>query len=203
MTMKKKVRPLKTAVLLTGMLAFVACAQDSARIDLTTYAPVIDVGGQGYDIADYNKDLDECRALGVRVQAAYEAQQKKEREDAQKAAFVGALAGAVIGHSVGRNNDYHTGRSATAGALYGGAIGGAVGAENLDYTRDITKFGPTSIVDRCMTDRGYKILSVEGFGGGRSDERPSSLFLPCQSSGYLGDCWIDSVCFSRNKDKAA
>ena len=166
MTMKKKVRPLKTAVLLTGMLAFVACAQDSARIDLTTYAPVIDVGGQGYDIADYNKDLDECRALGVRVQAAYEAQQKKEREDAQKAAFVGALAGGVIGHSVGRNNDYHTGRSATAGALYGGAIGGAVGAENLDYTRDITKFGPTSIVDRCMTDRGYKILSVEGFGGG-------------------------------------
>lgn len=72
----------------------------------------------------------------------------------------------MIGHAVGNNNDYHTGRSATAGALYGGAIGGAVGAENLDYTRDITKFGPTIIVDRCMNDRGDRILSQQGFGGG-------------------------------------
>ena len=147
-------------------MAIVGCAQDSARIDLKTYAPVIDVKGHGYDQADYARDLDECRTLGVRVQAQYEAQQRKEREDAMTAAFVGALAGAVVGHAVGDSNDYHTGRSATAGALYGGAIGGAVGADNLDYTRDITKFGPTVIVDRCMTDRGYRILSVEGLGGG-------------------------------------
>ena len=147
-------------------LTITGCAQDSARIDLTTYAPVIDVKGQGYDQSDFARDLDECRALGVRVQAQYEAQQKKERDDAMASAFVGALAGAVVGHAVGRNNDYHTERSATTGALYGSAIGGAVAADNLDYTRDITKFGPTIIVDRCMTDRGYKILSVQGFGGG-------------------------------------
>ena len=152
-----------TLIMLAGLAG---CAQESARIDLTSYAPVIDVKGQGYDMADDQQDLNECRMLGVRVQAAYEAQQKKERDDAKKAAIVGALAGAVIGHAIGDGNDYHTGRSATAGALYGGAIGGAVGADNLDYTRDITKFGPTSIVDRCMTDRGYKILSAEGFGGG-------------------------------------
>ena len=155
-------------VTMTSALCFglMGCAQESARIELTTYSPVIDVKGHGYDMADYQHDLDECRMLGVRVQAAYEAQQKKERDDAAKAAFVGALAGAVIGHAVGDNNDYHTGRSTTAGALYGGAIGGAVGAENLDYTRDITKFGPTIVVDRCMKDRGYRILSQEGFGGG-------------------------------------
>ena len=147
-------------------LTITGCAQDSARIDLTTYAPVIDVKGQGYDQSDFARDLDECRALGVRVQAQYEAQQKKERDDAMASAFVGALAGAVVGHAVGSNNDYHTGHSSTTGALYGSAIGGAVGADNLDYTRDITKFGPTIIVDRCMTDRGYKILSVQGFGGG-------------------------------------
>jgi uncharacterized protein YcfJ len=147
-------------------LAMAGCAQNSARIDLTTYAPVIDVKGQGYDQTDYARDLDECRTLGVRVQAQYEAQQKKEREDAMASAFVGALAGAVVGHAVGDSNDYHTGRSATAGALYGGAIGGAVGAGNMDYTQEITKFGPTIIVDRCMTDRGYTILSVKGFGGG-------------------------------------
>lgn len=114
-----------TLIMLAGLAG---CAQESARIDLTSYAPVIDVKGQGYDMADYQQDLNECRMLGVRVQAAYEAQQKKERDDAKKAAIVGA--------------------------------------GNLDYSRDITKFGPTSIVDRCMTDRGYKILSAEGFGGG-------------------------------------
>ena len=162
----RNAKPRYTRLVLAALFALAGCAQESARLDLTTYAPVIDVKGQGYDMADYHQDLEECRMLGVRVQAAYEAQQKKEREDAAKSAFVGALAGAVIGHAVGSNNDYHTGRSATAGALYGGAIGGAVGAENLDYTKDITKFGPTSIVDRCMTDRGYKLLSAEGFGGG-------------------------------------
>ena len=158
------VRSALAGVFLT--LTITGCAQNSAWIDLTAYAPVIDVKGQGYDQADYVRDLDECRALGVRVQAQYEEQQKKEREDAMTAAFVGALAGAVVGHAVGDSNDYHTGRSATAGALYGGAIGGAVGTGNMDYTRDITKFGPTVIVDRCMTDRGYKILSAKGLGGG-------------------------------------
>ena len=48
-------------------MAIVGCAQDSARIDLKTYAPVIDVKGHGYDQADYARDLDECRTLGVRV----------------------------------------------------------------------------------------------------------------------------------------
>ena len=59
-------------------ITITGCAQNSARIDLTAYAPVIDVKGQGYDQADYARDLDECRALGVRVQAQYEEQQKKE-----------------------------------------------------------------------------------------------------------------------------
>ena len=44
--------------------------------------------------------------------------------------------------------------------------GEAVGADNMNYTRDITKFEPTVIVDRCMTDRGYRILSVDELGGG-------------------------------------
>lgn len=38
------------AVLFFGLTG---CAQDSARIDLTTYSPVIDVKGHGYDMADY------------------------------------------------------------------------------------------------------------------------------------------------------
>jgi surface antigen len=147
-------------------IAISGCATQSATIDLATYAPVIDVKGQGYDMAVYNNDLDECRMLGLRVQSAYKEQQKREREDAQKSAIFGALAGAFVGSAIGDNNNYHSGRSATAGAVYGGAIGAAVGANNMDYGHTITKFGPTAIVDRCMVDRGYKILSAEGYGGG-------------------------------------
>ena len=157
---------LMLAGLMLAGLMLAGCASESASIDISGYAPVIDVKGQGYDVASYHQDLDECRMLGMRVQASYEAQRKKEIEDAQKSALIGALAGAVLGQVVGDTNDYHTGRSATAGAIYGGAIGAAAGANNVDYTRTIAKFGPTGVVDRCMNDRGYKILSAEGFGGG-------------------------------------
>ena len=149
-----------------SLLVVAGCATESETINLTLYAPVIDIKGQGYDASIYYQDLDECRMLGMRVQATYKAQRKKEIEDAQKNAFIGALAGAVIGQVVGSNNDYHSGRTATAGAIYGGAIGAAYGADQVDYSRTIAKFGPTAVVDRCMTDRGYKILSAEGYGGG-------------------------------------
>ena len=156
------IRPARVAV----AILLVGCVTDSKQINLATYAPVIDVQGQGYDVGDFNKDLGECRVLGTQVQAAYKEQQEKERQDAFASAMVGAFLGAVVGQAVGDNNGYHTGRSATAGALYGGAIGGAARASNMDYTNMLVKFGPTAIVDRCMKDRGYKILSAEGFGGG-------------------------------------
>lgn len=149
-----------------ALFILAGCASESASIDISGYEPVIDVKGQGYDVATYHQDLDECRMFGMRVQATYEAQRKKEIEDAQKSALIGTLAGAVIGQVVGDTNDYHTGRSATAGAIYGGAIGAAAGAKKIDYSHTIAKFGPTGVVDRCMNDRGYKILSAEGFGGG-------------------------------------
>lgn len=154
----------KMMVVVTILLA--GCATESRRIELSTYAPVIDVKGQGYDVMTYHVDLDECRMLGMRVQATYNAQREKEIKDAQTNAFLGALAGAVIGSAVGSNNDYHSGRTATAGAIYGAAIGGAESADKIDYSHTIAKFGPTAVVDRCMRDRGYKILSAEGFGGG-------------------------------------
>jgi hypothetical protein len=40
---------------------------------------VIDVKGQGYDNATYLLDLYEYRELGVKIQATYEAQRKKEQ----------------------------------------------------------------------------------------------------------------------------
>lgn len=158
-----------TTLMLAGLtLAGMAACQtvESQRINLATYAPVVDVEGQGHDLATYHGDLDDCRYLGMKVQATYEEQRRKEQAQAAQSAAIGALVGAVAGHAIGQHNDRHSGRSATAGALYGGAVGAAVGAEGVDYTRTMAKFGPTAVVDRCMTDRGYKILSAEGFGGG-------------------------------------
>ena len=39
-------------------------------------------------------------------------------------------------------------------------------AKAYDYNRAITKFGPTAIVDKCMKNRRYEILSQSGYGGG-------------------------------------
>ena len=156
----------KEYVLLSIMLLSGCQTVESQRIEIASYAPVIDVKGQGYDNATYLLDLYECRELGVKIQATYEAQRKKEQMQATEQVIVGILAGALIGHAIGANSDYHTGRTATAGAIYGVAIAGASGSDAVDYSRTMAKFGPTGIVDRRMAGRGYVILSNEGFGGG-------------------------------------
>ena len=160
-----RVRASAIASVMAGVMLLAGCGSATTEsINLAGYAPVIDVKGQGYDQATYLVDLQECRDLGMRVQATYAEQRKREQEDQRTRAFAGALIGAVAGHAIGDHNDYHTGRLTTAGALTGASIGASTGA--VDYTRTLAKFGPTAIVDRCMTDRGYKVLSAEGFGGG-------------------------------------
>ena len=52
---------------------------ESQRIEISSYAPAIDVKGQGYDKATYLLDLYECLELGVKIQATYEAQRKKSK----------------------------------------------------------------------------------------------------------------------------
>ena len=145
-----------------------ACASpESQRINLHSYAPVIDLKGQGYDIATYHDDIHECRQLGLKVQASYEEQRRKELDQAAAATFAGILLGAITGEVIANNNDgVHSGRAVTTGAIYGGLIGASTGSELVDYERAFTKFGPTGIVDQCMIGRGYVILSRQGFGGG-------------------------------------
>ena len=76
--------------------------------------------------------------------------------------MVGAVVGAAVGNALDNNNDSAT----TVGAVYGAGLGAASAAEANDYNRAITKFGPTAIIDKCMENRGYKILSRSGYGGG-------------------------------------
>ena len=170
MTIKPQFNPVLTiaAVLFAAAVSISGCASpESQRLNIYTYAPVIDVKGEGYDTATYYTDLEECRQLGLKVQATYEEQRKKELDQATKATFAGILLGAITGEVIANNNDnVHSGRALTTGALYGGLAGAAIGSDAVDYERAFTKFGPTGIVDQCMKGRGYKILSVEGYGGG-------------------------------------
>ena len=126
-------------------------------IDINTYAPVIDT--EKYNQKKYQKDLASCRKLGIKVKANYEAQRKKEKRKAMIAGLIGAAAGAALGSSLDSETALVTG-------AYTGAIVGTIAGSNVDYNGVIAKFGPTAVVDRCMQGRGYKILSIEGYGGG-------------------------------------
>ena len=69
---------------------------------------------------------------------------------------MGATLGAVI----------DGGDGAADGAVIGGAVGVASGAGQVDFTRRFVKLGPAGIVDECMSERGWSVLSSKGMGGG-------------------------------------
>ena len=144
---------------LTLVLFLGACAI-TPQINLTEYSPVIDL--EGMDQGKYVTDLEACRVLGLKAQARYKALREKEIGETIAATAIGAALGAGTGALISRNSS----RGAGQGAVVGGAIGGVAAGTNVDHTREIAKFGPTIIVDRCMANRGYTILSNTGFGGG-------------------------------------
>lgn len=70
-----------------------------------------------------------------------------------------AAAGIAVGDGRGYERDH---------GVLGAAIGIRAGKESsaVDFSRMIQKFGPTKIIDTCMTSRGYQIFSQVGMGGG-------------------------------------
>ena len=140
--------------------AFLLSACGSETINIAGYSPVIDT--YQYDLNQYNIDLNQCRSLGQAAQAKYDEQQAKEQSDMMASIIAGAIVGAAVGNAIDGNNDSGT----TLGATYGAAVGASVAAENDDYDRLFVKFGPTAVVDKCLANRGYAILSREGYGGG-------------------------------------
>ena len=143
-----------TILLLAVLL--IGCGGGSPRLNLGTYSPVIDF--YQYDTAQFNTDISQCRQLAIAAQKKYGLQQAEERAEI----FASAVVGAAVGNALDDNND----SAATVGAVYGAGLGAASAAEANDYNRVITKFGPTAIVDKCMKNRGYHILSQSGYGGG-------------------------------------
>ena len=142
--------------LATGSMLVLGVAGCRTTEPLTEYRPVVDT--YNVDMAAFENDLFECRNLGLRVQAEYERKNKKEREEATLGGLViGALAGAVIGSVTGDAGD---------GAAIGATFGLLEGA-SAETTYDPVK-GPRLIIDRCMKNRGYEVLSDMGVGGGES-----------------------------------
>tara|TARA_B100000575_G_scaffold262027_1_gene236200 strand:+ start:3745 stop:4215 length:471 start_codon:yes stop_codon:yes gene_type:complete len=150
-----------TILLLAVISLLMGCSGSGApRLDLGTYSPVIDF--YQYDTTQFNTDISQCRQLAITAQEKYDLQQAEERAEIFASAVVGAVVGAAVGNALDDNNDSAT----TTGAVYGAGLGAVSAAEGNDYNRVITKFGATAIVDRCMKNRGYQILSESGYGGG-------------------------------------
>ena len=153
-------RNIQSIILFGLTFFFFGCGSTAQRLDLGTYSPVIDI--YQYDTDKYNTDMAQCRQLAITAQARYDKQQAEEQADIIASALVGAVVGAAVGNALDDNNDSAT----TVGAVYGASVGAASAAEANDYDRLMTKFGPSAIIDKCMANRGYKILSRTGFGGG-------------------------------------
>ena len=119
---------------------------------LSDYRPVVD--SFTTDMAAYETDRGQCVSVALQAQAEYERQQKAQRESNMTIGLiVGAIAGAAIGSASGDAGD---------GAIVGGTMGALEGGlAETDYD-PVTS--PRKIVDRCMKNRGYDILSDLGKG---------------------------------------
>ena len=127
---------LALAGLITLPLALAACGYQPSLDD---YRPVVD--SYNTDMAAYEADCGQCVAVAMQAQAEYERQQRLKRESNMT---IGLIVGAIAGAAVG----------GTLGALEGGLA-------ETDYD-PVTS--PRKIVDRCMKNRGYEILSDLGKG---------------------------------------
>ena len=121
---------------------------------LSEYRPVVDPARTNK--VRFERDLEACRVVALQVEADYK---KRQQEQMGANIMAGLLVGAIAGAVVGSGSNYQGEMAA-----YGAATGMAAGAATNDYTQDLVKFGPRRIVDRCMNDRGHKILNDIGRG---------------------------------------
>ena len=91
----------------------------------------------GIDINAYNNDLFECRQYAGQINAGSDA-------------LSGALAGAIVGALVGAALDNSDTAKRTGG--YGAILGGAEAGGDAVQTEE-------TVVKKCLTGRGYKVLN--------------------------------------------
>jgi hypothetical protein len=131
-------------MLMVGAVALAGCSVQT----LDDYRPVTDPGAKS--AKRYEADLTACRAIAKQAEADY----LKRQNDAMAANLIsGLLVGAMVGAAVGGNSDW---------AAYGAANGAAAGALSTDT--ELAQGGPRRIIDRCMYERGHRVLSDLGSG---------------------------------------
>jgi len=140
-----------TGIVLISLSALVACTPPEKLAD---YRPVVDPAT--IKPAKFNRDLDACRLIALKLQADYE---KRQQRELGRNLLIGVIAGAVTGAIVGNNTGYQNNYIAA-----GAASGAVAGMTNQEYGTDIVKYGPRRVVDRCMTMRGYAVLNDLGRG---------------------------------------
>jgi outer membrane lipoprotein SlyB len=127
-----------------------ACEQPN----LAEYTPVVDPSQN--NMKRFQQDLIQCRGIAVTVKNNYI---KQANQQLGNDILVGAVAGAVAGSVVGAGTPYQ-GDLARNTAIAGAASGAAASG----MQQNMIRYGPNRIIDRCMADRGYKILNDIGFG---------------------------------------
>ena len=135
-------------------VAMLAGCQMQAPSHTANYEPVVDTGRT--DMNKFHADLEACRTVAAKVEARY-------REEQQREMMGNILAGALTG-ALAANYADNTNRNASQWGALGAASGFAGSAQGNDYTQDFVKFGPRRIIDRCMVDRGHRLLNEVGRG---------------------------------------
>jgi hypothetical protein len=134
---------LRFPLLVIAVLPLAACVAP-----LEEYRPVTDPAAK--NAGRYESDLKACYAVGKQAEAAYK---KREQEQMGANLMMGILVGAAAGAAIGDSSDW---------AAYGAASGAAAGASATDT--ELAVGGPRRIIDRCMSERGHKILNDIGRG---------------------------------------
>lgn len=132
-------------------LTLTACVEPEELID---YRPVVDTYKS--NMTDFDTDLSQCRTIALQVEADYK---QRQEEEMARNMVAGLIAGVLIGAVAGAGSDYQ-GDYVAAGAMAGAAGGLSEG----DYTYDLVTYGPRRVIDRCMADRGYRLLNDIGRG---------------------------------------
>jgi outer membrane lipoprotein SlyB len=117
---------------LVGLLFAAGCA--------SSYEPVVDM--KEVDQAQYQQDLEECRAYADKVDVA---------GSVATDTIVGAAAGAAVGAALGASVGDFAGSGAALGVTAGGATGAGYGTRNSLRTQK-------KIIRKCLRGRGYKVL---------------------------------------------
>lgn len=134
---------MKKFAIATCLLGLAGCVQP-----LEEYRPVVDPARS--NPAKFESDLTACRSVAKQAEADY---QKRQQDEMGKNIMAGLIVGAIVGAAVGDSSN---------AAGYGAAYGATAGVAATDT--ELAVGGPRRIIDRCMADRGHKILNDLGKG---------------------------------------